>query len=242
MNYGDIKNSILLELDLPTGMTGDVSDLIDTKIKLLANEIIGELRPKEVLAKAGPIVITAGDDDIPLGVGGFNVTDLVIPYGVSVGTYTGYATTRDDKFIPFLSYEAWVELNSYKLGNARPRNCFTIDLDNNIIMGEFPEGSDSWDVYLWYYKEIAPYASGTTPEIPVYYHSVLVLGVVLEFPQYFKTSERLALYAQLKSRYLAAREKLFSMRTHKRKHMSMGGRTSLGGSYRSIWGRSLLSP
>lgn len=241
MNYGDIKNTILLTLDLPLGMTGDVSDLIDYKIQEITNEIVGDLKPKEILAKAGPVAVTNSDDEIPLNVGGFGVTDLVTPYGVTMGTYTDYADTRDEMFMPFISYEAWVQLNSFKLGGDRPRNCFTIDLDDNIIIGSYPEGSESWDIYLWYYKEIATYDSGTTPEIPIYYRSVITTGVILEFPQYFKTPERLALYSQIRNRYEGLKVKLHTLKSHGKGFMGIKSRTQMLGSRNSIWPRSPLT-
>jgi hypothetical protein len=241
MNYGDIKNTILLTLDLPLGMTGDVSDLIDYKIQEISNEIIGDLKPKEILVKAGPVAVTNSDDEIPLNVGGFAVTDMVAPYGVTVGTYSGYATTRDEVFMPYISYEAWVQLNSYKLGQDRPKNCFTIDLDSNIIIGSFPEGANSWDVYLWYYKEISAYSSSATPEIPIYYRSVITTGVILEFPQYFKTAERLAMYSQIRSRYDGLKLKLHTLKGHGKGFQGIKSRTSMSISKNSIWPRSPLT-
>jgi len=239
MNYGDIKNVIMRALDLPTGMTGPVSDQVDDKIKEIANEIIGEYRPIELLRKAGPVTITNGDDEIPLNVGGFSVTDLVIPYGLTVGTYTGWADERDDKFIPYISYEAWIESNSYKLGNSRPDNAFTIDLDDNILLSSPPEGTESWDVYLLYYAPIGAYLSSNTPEIPEYFHSAITTGVILEFPQYFKTAERLAAFAQYRARYTRAMDKLFTLRSLKKRHMNTSGRSNRN--TRNIFGRSLLS-
>lgn len=241
MNYGDIKNTILLTLDLPLGMTGDVSDLIDYKIQEITNEIVGDLKPKEILVKAGPVVVTNSDDEIPLNVGGFGVTDLVLPYGVTLGTYADYADTRDELFVPFMSYEAWVQLNSFKLGSDRPRNCFTIDLDDNIIIASYPEGSESWDVYLWYYKTIATYDAATDPEIPIYYRSVISTGVILEFPQYFKSPERLALYSQIRNRYEGLKIKLHTLKSHGKGFMGIKSRTQMAGARNSIWPRSPLT-
>lgn len=241
MNYGDIKNTILLNLDLPLGMTGDVSDHIDYKIQEITNELVGDLKPKEILAKAGPVSVTNGDDEIPLNVGGFAVTDLVTPYGLTLGTYTDYADTRDEQFLPYISYEAWIQLNSYKLGNERPKNGFTIDLDDNIIIGSFPEGTSTWDVYLWYYKEIGTYGALATPEIPIYYRGVITTGVTLEFPQYFKTAERLALYSQIKSRYEGLKVKLHTLKGHGKGFANIKSRTSMSGSRGTIWPRSPLT-
>lgn len=241
MDYGDIKDTILLTLDLPTGMVGDISDLIDFKIQEIANEIIGDLKPKELLVKVGPVAITNGDDEIPVGVGGFAVTDMVAPYAITLGIYTDYADNRDEKFLGYLSYESWIQLNSYKLGNDRPTNSFTIDLDNNIILGEYPSGTDSWDVYFWYYREITAYSSSAIPEIPIYYRGVITTGVVLEFPQFFKTPERLAMYSQLKARNQDLKDKLRTFKSRDKKFMRIKSRTGRGSS-NSIWPRSPLSP
>lgn len=241
MNYGQIKDTILLTLDLPTGMVGDISDLIDLKIQEIANEIIGDYKPKELLIKAGPVAVTNGDDEIPIGIGGFAVTDMVVPYGITIGNYTDYADNRDEKFIPYLSYEAWMQMNSYKLGNERPFNCFTIDLSDNIILQSYPEGSESWDIYFWYYKTIAAYGSSVEPELPEYYHAILTTGVVLEFPQFFKTPERLALYRRLETRYDGLVKKLHALKGFGKKFMNIKSRTTRGGFRASIWPRSPLT-
>jgi hypothetical protein len=241
MNYGQIKDTILLTLDLPLGMTGDISDLVDLKIQEIANEIIGDYKPKELLVKVGPVAITNGDDEIPVGVGGFGVTDMVIPYGITLGDYTDYADNRDEKFLPYISYEAWIQLNSYKLGNERPSNSFTIDLDGNIILQSYPDGTASWDIYFWYYREITAYSALVEPELPEYYRAVISTGVILEFPQFFKTQERLALYQRLVTRHDNLMKKLHSLKGFGKKFMNMKSRTTRGGSRSNLWPRSPLT-
>ena len=242
MTYGDIKNTIMLALDLPTGMTGDISDSVDYKIQEIANEMIGDLKPKELLVKVGPVTITNGDDEIPVGAGGFNVTDMVIPYGVTVGDYADYAANRDEKFLGYLSYEAWVQLNSYKLGDTRPANSFTIDLNNNIILGVYPEGTTQWDVYFWYYKKINTYSPLNEPEIPIYYRGVISTGVILEFPQFFKTEERLTMYGQIKARHEGLKAKIHTLKGHAKAFRGIKKRKNIASGRSSIWSRSLLSP
>lgn len=240
MNYGDIKDTVLLTLDLPTDMVGDISDLVDLKIKEITNEIAGNFKDKSLLTKVGPVAITGGDDEIPVGVGGFGVTDLVEPYLVTLGISSSYVADRDEQILGYMSYEAWVQLNSFKLGNLRPQNAFTIDLNGNIILGAYPE-SESWDVYFWYYREISAYTPTGIPEIPIYYRAVITTGVVLEFPQFFKSPERLALYSQLQARHKNLRDQLRAMKGTGKKFMTIKGRTGMGGTGRSIWPRGALS-
>lgn len=240
MTYEEIFQDILRTLDYPVEeTTGDIPLLVLSKMRDISHEIIADYRDKALLSKSAVFVISESTTTIPVSSGGFEVTDMVFPFGLTIDSDSLTDDETTDKFMGYISYEAWTNLNSFKSGNNRPNACFTINLDNEVELSTKPSGTQTWDARLWYYREIGPIVLSATPELPQYYHGMITLGVVLEFPQLFKSGERLVLYRRLEERYTNLRQKLNSSKSIGRHFFNIRqrGRKSSGWNF---WPKSRL--
>lgn len=124
------------------------------------------------------------DVTVPVGGGGFAITDLSTPLHLYVGAaqddgtrydYRRWNTWLTLKFSPSQERLGLFEPTTY---NELPDRCFTIDPDNNIHI--YPEPSEDQILTLYYEKDPAGYGDGTgTPEITGKYQSILTMGAVL---------------------------------------------------------------
>jgi hypothetical protein len=209
--YGEIRTDILRTLDYPPEeVSGDIPLLVLSKMRDVSREVLSQYKGKELLKRSDVFVVDDTTTTVPVGAGGFEVTDMVFPYGISIDDGTTIEDDYAERFLGYISFEAWTGLNTYRLGNQRPERCFTINLDDRIVFSLKPTSGETWDTRLWYYKEVGAIDLGAAPELPQYFHSIITLGVVLEFPQLFKGGERLLLYRRLEQRYNELRRELFS--------------------------------
>jgi hypothetical protein len=208
MTYEEIFHDILRTLDYPVEETaGDIPLLVLSKMRDISREIIADYKDKSLLKKSAVFTIDSSTTTVPVGASGFEVTDMVFPWGITIDS-DDLNDETSDKFLGYMSYEAWTNLNSFKTGNNRPSMCFTINLDDEVEFSTKPSGDQEWEARLWYYRELGEIVLSETPALPQYYHSLITLGVVLEFPQLFKSGERLVLYRRLEDRFDNLRRKL----------------------------------
>ena len=121
---------------------------------------------------------------IPVGIGGFGITDFEVPYFILVGNDSSTSTR-----IPYnyLDIKDWLVLkgstNDGRIGldslttDQRFYRSFTINYDNEVELDPVPQDEL---VTLHYYKAPAPFGDGSgSPEMPGVWQDLLVDVAVL---------------------------------------------------------------
>lgn len=209
--YAELATEVLGMLDQPLTTTGDVLTQVQTKLHRINRNIIAELRPDSMLIEVSVAGVTSSATYLNLGATspGFSVTDLAQFFQLSVDDNT--SSDRNDFAWEFREWTTWLRYRSALDGNRRQDNLniWTYDsVNSKFYLGQWPQSTDTWDVYLNYYKNVAVYADGTTPEVPEDHHGVIVYGTALEFPQYFQ-GDRNSLIPLLSRKYADAYNALF---------------------------------
>jgi hypothetical protein len=204
--YAQIRQNVLLMLDVMPSMTGDIKDMVDLTMRNVVLEIVTELWPDELLTTSSTLRITsATTTPIPIGATGFAITDFLKLSCLLVNedpTNTGSEAVRYKYYSP----EAWYRLMDRYAGNSRNTKSFTMH-DSKIELKDYPTGSTVFDLVLKYYKAPAAVADAGIPEIPVQHHSLIEYSTVMKFPHLF-SGDRQALFMQYATEYKNARKRM----------------------------------
>lgn len=186
----------LLDVSASASTSSDIRNAVDFKFKHVRDRLYNIRVPRSLIVPSTNTV-TFSSTDIAIQVSGapiadypsFEITDMRRPLALVV----------NGEEWEFVSWPVWLKLQHAFTGDQRHPYTWTLDYQNNIYLKTSPTGSETYDVNLHYYKTPATIVDGGTPEIGDEFEELLVLGVVLGFPNYFTSEERLALYAGFKS-------------------------------------------
>lgn len=209
MNYLALRKQVLRFLDQDGDVTGELVDAINDALQTVINELAFDCRPIELFEKVGPVNIDHTTTAIPLGVGGFNVSDIGDIKGIQVDAKT--TSEVDDQDWDEMSYESYVSQNNVYEGDNRPFYRWVLTPAQEIVLTNWPEDPATWDVYLHYYKLPAAVTDNGVPELPELHHRTLALGAVTYFPQYF-AGDRNELFLKFEKEYKAGKERLLLSR------------------------------
>lgn len=138
----------------------------------------------------------ASTESIPLGLGGFEITDYQAPNRL----YIKRDSDVEGVGIPYeyLEYLFWLDAKSIPLGDTRdslfeentlderPARSYTIDFDSNLIA--HPVAEDNV-LTFFYKKEPAAYSAIGVPEIPSNFNYILVDAAILCLKEWLREPE-----------------------------------------------------
>lgn len=235
--YGELATEVLGMLDQPLDTTGDVLTQVQNKLHRVNQSLLVQLRPPSMLTEASCLNVTSSATYINLGVTspGFSVTNLAKLFSLSVDD--GTSSTRNDYEWVQKEWTTWKRIKNVMDGDQRSGELWTYDpVNSKFYLSRFPTGSETWDLYLHYYKTVAVYADATVPEIPEEHHSVLVYGTALEFPHFFD-GDRSALVGVISRKYADAYQALFSDQMIANKTMVQSAAIGVKRSRQVLWAR-----
>jgi hypothetical protein len=133
----------------------------------------------------------AADEDIALGVDGFEITESPVE---PIELYVGAAGESGTVYV-YRRYLDWRRLNALpgksrgsmfeeSIRDERPARCFSINADGDVVL--VPKPSTGQVVTLYYHKEPAGYSAASSPEIPSKWEFILISGAVLWLKEYEK--------------------------------------------------------
>jgi hypothetical protein len=239
--YSELKEEILLSLDLPSAMVGDVSDLVSLKMYRVVESLCAELSPLQLIKRTGSVTIDSSTTSIPLGATGFDILDeyaKVIVFQIDKNTTDDHPPETYE----YLPYQSWLMQNTARAGNLRTAITFTINPDFEVEIRDYPSGDDEWSCWLYYLARPTAITSNGIPEIPILHHGIIVTGTVLEFPQYFQ-GDRQALLAMQMAKYEQQRRQLLRDRDISQSQLLMRLSPSIASTTRDgIWPLSRVLP
>ena len=191
--YSQLRDSALILVDSSTDAT-DLRQIAQVALEETM-KYISQRVELPGLIKSATATWGASTVSIPLGVGGFGITNYDTPNRL----YIRLDSTATAPGIPydFREYLHWLDLSavpdavhyrsdSFEVltGDERPSRCYTIDHSNNLIAAPVAE-----DNVLTFYYNIAPaaYADSGIPELPAAsFDSILVSGAVLVLKEFIR--------------------------------------------------------
>lgn len=196
--WAELRREALTLLDVhPTASTSsDIRNAVDFKFKHVRDRLYNIRVPRSLIVPSTNTV-SFSSTDTAIKVSGspatnypsFEITDMRRPLALVI----------EGEEWEFVSWPVWLKLQHAYTGDQRHPYTWTLDHQNYIYLKTSPTGSETFDVDLHYYQTPATIVDGGTPEIGDEFEELLVLGVVLGFPNFFTSEERLALYAGFKS-------------------------------------------
>lgn len=192
--YEDLKDEVLVLTD-SVGAT-DIEAVVKIVLVRALKYISRKADLKDLVARAD-YEWTTSDYRIPLGGGGFEISDYEVPYFMMVGDIDDDTTRIPYHYLP---YKDWLVLKGSGVVNrlgldasiidSRYSHCFTLNYDNEIEIDPVTNGT----VSLYYYIAPAGYGDGTgQPEIPDVWRDMLVNGATLVTQAYIESVDRRSL-------------------------------------------------
>lgn len=200
--WAQLRKDVLYALgeNRAASSTNEVRQQVDRKLEQKRDEIYGLRAPRSLLVYSGPITITTGFSYASIeasGSGttpGFALTDFwkIFSISLTAGSDTEISNAQEFEYV---EWDSWVRLCSAVEGNQRLPASFTVDYQNRIYLVSAPNGSDTWNMWINYYKLPATIVDAGIPEIGIQFERVLTLGTTLEFPDMFRGEERASVFA-----------------------------------------------
>lgn len=193
--YKNLRDEIMLTLDIPTDMSGRMRDLIDLKMMRVLERILDKYKPNEMITKTSAVTVTKTTTEISIATD-FGVSSYARILGVAVDKDT--TDTLEEEWWEPIEYVSWVKLNNALGGNIRKNRTFTVDPSENVILRRWPSTTaNDWDVFLWYYRVPDAITDSGEPPLPKLLHGIISVQTLLSFPQYFQ-GEKKSLFLELK--------------------------------------------
>lgn len=171
----------------------DAEQVAEVALSECMNYVASKVQLDDLISRV-VYTITAADvanEYVPLGVGGFGVTDLETPLQMHI------AMEADEgpqylyrRWLPWLSMKSLPDdprthVFSRNNTDERPRYSFSIDPSDNVHIFSFP--SEDRVATLYYETTPTGYGDGTTtPPIPGRYQSILTHGAVLVLKEWLR--------------------------------------------------------
>lgn len=195
--WKDLREEVLgmLDVKVSASTASDIRNLVDIKLERLRDKLYSLRRPRSLLVYTDPETVDSSTVAIKItgtaaaGYPSFDLSDFDEVFTLAI-------EGEDWQFVP---WEAWIRSNNAVGGNQRPRRSWTIDYQNYLYLSSVPEGSDTWEAVLHYYKTPATITDLGTPEIGKRHESLLVVGVAVQFPNLFQGEERTIIFQSLMS-------------------------------------------
>lgn len=203
--WAELRTQVFLNLDLPVNTTGDIKTGVETALQATLEEMVSDFNPRELLVKTAPVSLTSATTSVPLGAGGFEVTDLAEIYGIAVDPNPADSEVEEE-FWEEVSYLTYKRQLSALRGDTRGGYQWTFDNNDNFRFTTLPTVSDTWDAYLFYYKTIAAFSDDETPEIASPHHRTIALGATTYYPQMF-SGAREGLFQKFQREYNLGRNR-----------------------------------
>lgn len=234
MTYADLREQILLALDIsPDTTNDDTVDLVNLRMKQVVTKVVTDTGCVDLLTEKMKNV-NSSTTSIPLNASGFLCTDLAEVFAVSVDDKT--TATRNDLVWTPCSRELWILSQSVTYGVERPALSWTQDGNGDFYLSEWPQGSATWDVYLHYYRQIAAITDLGEPEIPNNYQQAIVVGgVVMGFPHRFVGDRQMTL-AVYQQEYTEALNALLKSRKVRSQDIQVKTRNTVNSTSGVNWG------
>lgn len=195
MTFQEIIDRVFLKLDTSKEIDGDLYDDVLASLKDIYDEVVTEIRPDELLTSK-TYTLLANDDEVPLNIGGFLITDFEKEHALFI----------DDADEPWIN----VDYRSWLRGDDKRSNLWTLHNDT-VMLATSPPTGDTWALELFYYKTPATIVLTNSPEFRREHHSALVWGVLTKFPHFFQGDKEILL---LKYEKDYANAKAQAKRTH----------------------------
>ena len=188
----------LLGVDPDASTSDDIRNVVDFKMKHVRDQLYRARVPRSLLVTSDVVTVSPTTEYIGITEADNSPTAPSFVLTNFRKLYTLLIDGEDWDFVPF---GAWVRGNSAAAGEQRFRWSFTVDSAERIYLYTYPGTGDTFDAQLVYFKTPDDIVDGGTVEIEPEYEELLVLGIVLRFPNQFQTEERLALFAALNKQH-----------------------------------------
>ena len=186
MTYQEIKDAILVLLDVDLLSTGDIATQVEVHMKMVMDEIATQCKPIELLDKATDSAVVDGYTSIPLfsSSPGFGITasEYMKPLILFVDN-----DSTDDIDAPhwdFKPFTSWLRRRRTS-GDSRPSHSWTINESDEVILRNWPGDNTTWEATLYYYKNPAAIVLSNSPELSAEHHKIIIHGTVIAFPSLF---------------------------------------------------------
>lgn len=185
--YGEIISDAQKLTD-STGQT-DVQEVMEAAVIHALRYIATKVEIPELRAIASYTFLSS-DDTIPIGVGGFAITNFTTPIRLYVNDipydYREYLEWLDLKSAP--GDYRW-SINQPAVTDLRPGRCWTINSANEVEI--FPLPSEDDVIKLVHAREPATYASGSTPELNARFHIILINACILVAKEFLRDPDQI---------------------------------------------------
>ena len=202
MTYQEIKDAILVLLDIDLSSTGDIATQVEVHMKRIMDEIAAECKPRELLAQATDAAVVSTYTSIPLfsSTPGFGITQSTYMKPAFLFVDDDTSDTEEPPLWEFVPFPVWLRLRRPE-SDRRGYYSWTIDEQNEVILKTWPGTGETWSAQLYYYKQPAAIVLTNSPEIANEHHFAIVLGTTVCFPNMFQTDERKALLIKYQRDY-----------------------------------------
>jgi len=224
--YLQLRQQILRAIEQDVSITGDTVAAVNDAMATIMDELAADIQPLELLVTTAAVNVTTATTSVPLGSLGFNVSNLSQLRGVGVDNKA--SATPDIKFWEEISYEAYLRQNSPTEGNLRRQPRWTFTPSNTFILTVWPSGTETWDLYLNYYRQPTTISDAASPDLPAIYHRAIALGAITYFPQYF-SGDRVSLFGHYRNEYEKAKKRILQGRRANLAVKSLNPRTARNG-------------
>lgn len=180
--WAELTSQVFGKLSLPLNTTGDVKTIVQSALYEAYMEMVKDVNPPEFLTKASYTGFADPATTLSL-TSDFAVSNFATSFCLNINE-DPTATGSEPSAWREMSWEKWVKTFSGSL-DARPERYWTLDPSLVFHFSSLPAGTESWNVDFYYYKDPAPFADASTPEIHKQHHDTIVNGATVRFPEYF---------------------------------------------------------
>jgi hypothetical protein len=203
--WQEIREEILVMLDVKKEATtsSDIRSLVDVKLKRVRDRLYNLKFPRSLLVSSSDVTVDSTTLAIKLtgspsaGYPSFQLSNFLKLFGLTIRV----STETEGEDLEFVEWPTWIRSKSTVGGDQRPDRSFTLDYQDYFYLWDVPSSGESWLARLHYYKTPATITDGGTPEIGSPHEELLAVAVAVQFPNLFKSQERLAIYADLRRHY-----------------------------------------
>ena len=204
MTYTEIKNAVLVLLDIDLASSGDIADQVEVHMKRIVNEIAVKCHPIELLTSATDSAVVSTYTSIPLFATspGLGITQTTYMKPAMLFVDEDLTDTEDPPYWDFVSFLSWLRQRRPTIDN-RPERSWTINDQDKILLRNWPGAGATWGATLYYYTQPAAIVLANSPEFALEHHFAIVLGTAVAFPNLFE-GDRQSLLINYKAEYIGA--------------------------------------
>lgn len=233
-NWGELRQHILTLLDVTVDAStdDDVRNAVDRETVFARDRLYNLRCPDTLLITSSAVTIDRDNEHIKIT--GASATDQ--PSFELTDYRKLHSLYVDGREWSFTDYASWLRQNSAVSGDQRWLKSYTLYRGNELILRTLPSEDQTWDVVLNYMASPATITDEGEPELEAVHHRLLVLEVVLAFPNRFVSEERLAVFATYSKERELLRKQFLQDCEALKQHTRMRPFTRRANNNTTIWG------